>query len=410
MSAKDLLIQLFGLPKGEIIFQDYSCALKGLISKYGRVFIAENHICFYANLAGSKTNLVIKLDDVSKLDSKNKSDIDITLKDGRTFCFNGFHDKDQVYNLMNALISGQPLSNQQTMQTTTDSARDDDSQIENAEVEIQFLQQGASMDQEMCKFTFSFNLDKFFEFFFADDALVYSIADHRQSEKDTDIQLTKWTPMEDNPAMFQREMKNVIKLTGVPFKDKSRMHKLFTYKKEADKLIYTCTTHTLDVPYGNSFQAEEKWEVSQLEDNKCLLKIFASVVFTKSTMMKGTIMSKTMSGLKEDYEKWINNVKIRLEAMAKSQKSQTSNINHEFEDSKKLDDNILNKIMQTNQSQQQKQNTSQSQLYQGRKSELLYLLSIFLLIIIMLIQIGILNKQSQKLENLELLVLKLQQR
>jgi len=26
MSAKDLLIQLFGLPKGEIIFQDYSCA------------------------------------------------------------------------------------------------------------------------------------------------------------------------------------------------------------------------------------------------------------------------------------------------------------------------------------------------------------------------------------------------
>lgn len=34
--------------------------------------------------------------------------------------------------------------------------------------------------------------------------------------------------------------------------------------------------------------------------------------------MKGTIMSKTMSGLKEDYEKWINNVKIKLEAMAKS--------------------------------------------------------------------------------------------
>lgn len=59
--------------------------------------------------------------------------------------------------------------------------------------------------------------------------------------------------MEDNAGTFQREMKHIIKLTGVPFKDKSRMHKLFTYKKEQDKLTYTCTTHTLDVPYGNCF-------------------------------------------------------------------------------------------------------------------------------------------------------------
>jgi hypothetical protein len=104
-------------------------------------------------------------------------------------------------------------------------------------------------------------------------------------------------------------MKHIIKLTGVPFKDKSRMHKLFTYKKEPEKLTYTCTTHTLDVPYGNCFQAEERWEVTPIEENKCLLKIFASVVFTKSTMMKGTIIGKTLGGLKEDYEKWINNVK-----------------------------------------------------------------------------------------------------
>ena len=48
-------------------------------------------------------------------------------------------------------------------------------------------------------------------------------------------------------------MKHIMKLTGVPFKDKTRMHKLFTYKREQEKLIYTCTTHTLDVPYGNCF-------------------------------------------------------------------------------------------------------------------------------------------------------------
>lgn len=85
---------MFALPRGEIIFQDYSCALKGLFSKYGRIFLAENHICFYANLGGSKTKLVIKLDDVSKLEKKSKSDIEINLKDSHIYCFNSFSDRD----------------------------------------------------------------------------------------------------------------------------------------------------------------------------------------------------------------------------------------------------------------------------------------------------------------------------
>ena len=70
-----------------------------------------------------------------------------------------------------------------------------------------------------------------------------------------------------------------------------------------------------------------------MDENKCLLKIFASVVFTKSTMMKGTIISKTMGGLKEDYEKWINNVKMKLEQMTKQQRpSIASAATHEYEE------------------------------------------------------------------------------
>ena len=33
--------------------------------------------------------------------------------------------------------------------------------------------------------------------------------------------------------------------------------------------------------------------------------------------MKNTIISRTLAGYKEDYEKWINNVKMKLEAQAK---------------------------------------------------------------------------------------------
>lgn len=68
MSAKDLLINLFGLPSDEIIFQDYGCAYSKGVLRHGRMFIAENHICFYANILGIKTRVVIRIVDIEKLE------------------------------------------------------------------------------------------------------------------------------------------------------------------------------------------------------------------------------------------------------------------------------------------------------------------------------------------------------
>ncbi|CAD8156662.1 unnamed protein product [Paramecium pentaurelia] len=410
MSAKELLIQLFALPKGEIIFQDYSCALKSLISKYGRIFIAENHICFYANLAGSKINLVFKVNDIQRIESKNKNDIEITLNNNKVYCFTSFQNKDHVFNFMNSLLQGQPLSTFSDSQVNTESSNNDQSIIDNTDVEIQFLKSESSTDQEICKFTFPFSLDKFFDFFIADNASLYSVYDHRQNEKDTDMNITKWTVNEDIQDMYQREMKHVMKLTGVPFKDKTRMHKLFTYKRDQQKLIYTCTTHTLDVPYGNCFQAEEKWEVTQPEDNKCLLRVFVSVVFTKSTIMKNTIISRTMAGYKEDYEKWINNVKIRLEAQAKQSKLSVSYSTHEYEESMKLDnENIFSKILKNSNSDLSNQKEKSGLPSIVIQKEACFVLLITIMIIIMLIQIGMMSNQSTRLEQLEQILLQNQQ-
>lgn len=151
---------------------------------------------------------------------------------------------------------------------------------------------------------------------------------------DTDTTLSKWQPLEDNYGSFQRELKTVIKLVGVPFKDKSRMHKLQTYKKEEGKLTFYSTTHTLDVPYANCFQFEERWEVMNTDDGKCVLRCFGWVVFTKSTIMKSTIVPRTLQGVKEDYEKWAANVKARLEQLAKpAVKAQPNGMqNHEYEE------------------------------------------------------------------------------
>lgn len=52
MSVKDAVTNLFNLPKGEIIFEDYSCSYLHGIKYMGKLFVCENFICFYANLMG----------------------------------------------------------------------------------------------------------------------------------------------------------------------------------------------------------------------------------------------------------------------------------------------------------------------------------------------------------------------
>jgi hypothetical protein len=53
---------------------------------------------------------VIHIDKVQTIEKKGKSEIDVTLKDGKIYHFASFSDRDSVYKLMNALLTGQPAS------------------------------------------------------------------------------------------------------------------------------------------------------------------------------------------------------------------------------------------------------------------------------------------------------------
>lgn len=49
---------------------DYGCALQRDILVQGRLYVSENHICFYANIFGWVTNLVIPVNNVSAIEKK----------------------------------------------------------------------------------------------------------------------------------------------------------------------------------------------------------------------------------------------------------------------------------------------------------------------------------------------------
>ena len=56
-----------------------------------------------------------------------------------------------------------------------------------------------------------------------------------------------------------------------------------------------------DIPYCTYFQCEEVFKVISDGEKKCKLIIEAGIVFNKSTYMKNTIISKTLTDLKDEY-------------------------------------------------------------------------------------------------------------
>ena len=134
--------------------------------------------------------------------------------------------------------------------------------------EINFLQTDPSDKQkELMKVVLPINFDKFFDLFFADEA-VFSLADHYKLKNERDINLSKWI---ENPEMgiHTRELKMVINLKENPLRDHSRCYKVQSYKKEENCLLINSMTKNLDIPYGSCFQVEEKWEITPYEkDNE----------------------------------------------------------------------------------------------------------------------------------------------
>lgn len=56
-----------------------------------------------------------------------------------------------------------------------------------------------------------------------------------------------------------------------------------------------------DVPYSNYFVVNNFMEIIKDGETKCKMNVDMSIVFNKSTYMKGTILSRTITDMKDDY-------------------------------------------------------------------------------------------------------------
>ncbi|EXJ79679.1 hypothetical protein A1O3_07959 [Capronia epimyces CBS 606.96] len=63
--------QFRSVPEDDYLIEDYSCALQKEIILAGRIYISEGHICFFSNILGWVTTVVISFEEVVSIEREN---------------------------------------------------------------------------------------------------------------------------------------------------------------------------------------------------------------------------------------------------------------------------------------------------------------------------------------------------
>jgi hypothetical protein len=92
------------LDQHELLIEDFNCALQKEILVQGRLYLSEKHLCFYANIFGWVTNMVIPMMDMLAVEKKNTAfvipnAILVMTKDAKLF-FASFLFRDSCFQLM----------------------------------------------------------------------------------------------------------------------------------------------------------------------------------------------------------------------------------------------------------------------------------------------------------------------
>jgi hypothetical protein len=129
--------------------------------------------------------------------------------------------------------------------------------------------------------------------------------EYHEARGDTDVRVTAWSPHEKFGNT--RNVYYTLKLSGPIGPPTTRTEELHRYHLQKDKLIIDTSMSMLDAPYGDYFRVESQWIVVLREDKKSSnVKISAKAVFSKSTIMKGTISSRTLTGMTESFKMWLS--------------------------------------------------------------------------------------------------------
>ncbi|XP_057808329.1 protein VASCULAR ASSOCIATED DEATH 1, chloroplastic [Salvia miltiorrhiza] len=154
---------------------------------------------------------------------------------------------------------------------------------------------------------FPVRAEDFFNIFFSDDSVSFHESFHAKCG-DKDFKCSSWHPHEKFGHTRDVSFQHPIKLYfGARFGSCQEVQKYRVYRNS--HLIIDTSQNISDVPYGDYFAVEGRWDVEQEGNDStpcCTLRVYTNVAFSKRTMWKGKIVQSTIEECREAYAIWID--------------------------------------------------------------------------------------------------------
>ena len=363
------LISLFHLPEEEEKIDDWSAALLRNILMQGRLYLFQNYVCFYSKLFGDDSLEVVKLSDVIAM-TKKRNGIEVVVQNGELLFFASLLARNKTFNVLvqtwkNAHSGGG--GNDETSHTIASEEEDEEEIVdlcdasetaekqeeekkeeskESAAADAAAAAAGAAEkgDDEdnadvtegvfdgnlvylwqplaessihhpksvrMCE-TYHDHFDQvdllqFFHLFYSDNSNDFAENAHKELDEH-DLVSEPWKLNEDGGKTRLLCFNSV--LHGIPVgPPATRMTERQWYMLTLDTLVVETVQNSLDVPYGDFFDVENRWEFVRSLQGGVDVTVKAGVYFKKKTWLKSQVETTTLKKCKECHKAWCDAIK-----------------------------------------------------------------------------------------------------
>ncbi|KAF2077924.1 hypothetical protein CYY_000802 [Polysphondylium violaceum] len=155
--------------------------------------------------------------------------------------------------------------------------------------------------QEICTENFNVSVVNFYRALYSDTCnFAYN---YHVKRGDKNVVVKNWAFRERYGTI--RELEYVAPVNSPIGPDKTRIQETQRYHLTKTKLLVETDTIMLDIPYGDHFRIEAKWDITETSPETCRLTIQLCVRFIKKTWFKGKIESGTIKETKASFSQWI---------------------------------------------------------------------------------------------------------
>ena len=291
--SQQIVRSLFGLPDEENVLDDFSCAWQRDIKLHGRLFCTDRSLCFYAELLGYSTKLVIPFKEVLSL-RKDKTafsrGVAVECTNSRHYIFGAFQRSSATFQFL--LKVWRSLGGEEE-----DAGHWSDEALALEEDEGTMLAGDEDPLRVLRKLVLTMTPQDFFNAFLADSAS-FSFSQVWTQLGYALIRCAAWNE-QGRLATYR-----IAYDSGLFVGDSSRQREEQHYELDAKKLVLYFITKAEDTPYYSHYYVEQEWTVTRISNSRSLLRCGACVKFTRATKMKRQLTDYVMQEVERGTAVW----------------------------------------------------------------------------------------------------------